>query len=241
MSTARDLIYAALLDLGAIASGETPTAAEAMDAFRRLNLMLEQWRLQSLLVYAITSASATGKTSYTVGQGGDFNIARPIRLEHAVQRVGGQTPFDYPLAPLNDAEWQAIGLKTLVSGIASSFYWDRGFPLGTVTPYPLMNTADTLILYPWTPLAGFATLDDPVSLPPGYELALQTNLTLELSAQYRDCQVSPLTAQQAMQGVHLLKVANQRPRHLGLPAALQGWGTARTGTDRAAFYGGWSR
>ena len=241
MSSARDLIYAALLDLGTIASGEAPTAAEAMDAFRRLNLMLEQWRLQSLLVYAITSASATGKTSYTVGQGGDFNIERPIRLEHAVQRLQGSPPFDYPLAPLNDAEWEAIALKGLQTGIASYFYWDRGFPTGTVTPWPLMNTADTLILYPWTVLSGFATLDDPVSFPPGYELALQTNLTLHLAAQYRDCQVNPLTAEHAMMGMSLLKVANMRPRHLGLPAALPGRFGARIGTDRAAFIGGWSR
>jgi len=41
MSSVRDLISAALVDLGAIAGGETPTATEAADSFRRLKFLLE--------------------------------------------------------------------------------------------------------------------------------------------------------------------------------------------------------
>ena len=89
MSTVRDLITAALLDLGALASGESPTAPEAQDAFRRLNLLLETWRLESLLVYAIDTVTKvlTGAASYTWGPGGDIDTTRPVHLSMALQRL----------------------------------------------------------------------------------------------------------------------------------------------------------
>jgi hypothetical protein len=88
----------------------------------------------------------------------------------------------------------------------------------------------------WHPLTAFASLDTPVAFPPGYERALQKNLSLELAPGYRDCQVTPALAQQAEQSLALLKLANTRPRYLPLPAGLP-TGRGR-GTDRAAFQTG---
>ena len=121
MSTVRDLITASLLDLGAIASGESATAAEAADAFRRLNLLLETWRLERLMVYARDEVTKvlTGASSYTIGPSGDINTTRPVALERAGQRVAGTSPtLEYPLDPLTDAGYEDLGLKGLQSGVA---------------------------------------------------------------------------------------------------------------------------
>jgi hypothetical protein len=73
-------------------------------------------------------------------------------------------------------------------------------------------------------------------LPPGYELALQTSLSIELSSSYRDCTVTPALAAQAVNSKALIKTLNAHPRLLRLPAGLPrgqgaggGWGTSSAG------------
>ena len=241
MSTVRDLITAALLDLGAIASGESPTAAEAQDALRRLNLLLETWRLESLMVYAVETVTLalTGATSYTWGTGGTLNSTRPVRLEKAELRLQTDPTLDYPLHILTDEEYEAIALKGLTSTLAWSVYLDRAYPLASLFFYPVQAAGATAVLHPWHPLTGFASLDTSVSLPPGYELALQTNLSLHLAPSYRDCVVTDDLRAQARDSKALIKSINMKPRYLRLPAGLP-TGRSRRGTDRAAFYSGWS-
>ncbi len=240
MSTVRDLVTASLLDLGALASGEACTAAEAADSFRALNLLLESWRLESLMVWSITTTTLTltGAASYTWGSGGTIASARPVHLDHAVQRQGsGASAVDFPLAIFTAEEYERIGLKALTSSIASGVYLDHSFPLASLFPWPIPPSGDTLVLYPWTPLTAFSSLDTTVALPPGYERALQSALAIEIAPMFRDCVVSPALAAKAVESKAALKVVNAHPRLLHLPAGLP-MGQGRRGTSRAAFVSG---
>ncbi len=236
----RDLVTASLLDLNAIASGEACTAAEAADSFRALNLLLESWRLESLLVYAITTTTLTltGAASYTWGPSGAINGTRPVHLDHAVQRVGsGATAVDFPLRVFSAEEYEGLGLKALTSSLASGVYLDHSFPLASLFPWPIPPSGDTLVLYPWTPLTAFASLDTTVALPPGYERALQAALAVEIAPMFRDCVVTPALAEKAVYSKALLKTINAHPRLLQLPSDLPR-GQGRRGTSRAAFLSG---
>jgi hypothetical protein len=239
MGTVRDLVTAALLDLGAIASGEAPTATEAADALRRLNLLLETWRLEHLLAYAIDTVTfvLTGGASYTIGPGGQINTTRPVRLEHAALRLPTSPALDLPLHVLTDEEYASIALKGLTSTLASCLYMDRAYPLASVFLYPTPPSG-TLVLYPWTPLTAFASLDTTVALPPGYELALQTSLSIELASMFRDCTITPALAAQAVRSKALIKVMNTQPRLLTLPAGLPTGRRGGGGVDRAGFFSG---
>lgn len=243
MSTVRDLIGAALLDLGAIASGEACTANEAADAFRRLNLIVDQWRLESLMTYArdTITLTLTGAASYTWGSGGAIPSTRPVRLEAAVQRQGsGSSALDFPLQVLTDSEYEQIGLKAMTSSIARWVYLDAAYPLAVLRTYPVLPSGDSLLLYVWHPLTAFASLDTTVALPPGYEIALQLALSIALAPSYRDCVISPALAAMAVEAKALIKGTNAYPRLLRLPAGLplgqgrSGWGA----TSSAAFLSG---
>jgi hypothetical protein len=239
MGTVRDLITASLLDLGAIASGETPTANEAADSLRAVNLLLESWRLESLLVYAVDTVTlaCTGASSYTWGTGGTINQPRPVRLDKAALRLQTDPTLDYPVEVLTDEQYESIGLKGMPSTLTSAVYLDRAYPLANLYTWPVQASGATLLLYPWHPLSAFASLDTTVSLPPGYERALQKNLALEVAPQYRDCVLPAALAAQAIEAKALLKRSNARPRFLQLPAGLP-TGRSRRGTDRAAFLRG---
>jgi hypothetical protein len=204
---------------------------------------LETWRLERLMVYARDEVTKvlTGASSYTIGPSGDINTTRPVALERAGQRVAGTSPtLEYPLDPLTDAAYEDLGLKGLQSSIARWVYLDRSYPLGTVRTYPVLPAGDTLVLYVLHPLTAFASLDTTVALPPGYELALQTSLSIELSSSYRDCQLTPALLAQAANSKALIKVNNAAPRLLQLPAGLplgqgrSGWGA----TSQAGFTSG---
>ena len=51
MPTPLDIITRAMKDIGAIASGETPTPQEAQDGFDMLNDMIDQWSNESQMTY----------------------------------------------------------------------------------------------------------------------------------------------------------------------------------------------
>ncbi len=214
------------------------TAAEAADALRATNLLLESWRLESLLVYAVDTLTLamTGAASYTIGPGGSVNTTRPVRLELAALRLAGSPSLDIPIHLLSDEEYQSIALKGLTGTWGYGLYYDRAYPLGSLFPYPVYASGSTLVLYPWHPLSPFAGLSTDVALPPGYERALQKNLAIELSPGYRDCVITPALAQQAEESLAVLKLANTRAHFLHLPAGIPTG--RRHGMDRSAFQSG---
>ncbi|MGV0879442.1 hypothetical protein V6767_20105 [Martelella sp. FLE1502] len=99
MTTARDLILLAMKDAGVIGVGQTPLAEDMNDALSNLNAMLAQWSRRRWMVYHLADAyfQATGAEYYTLGIGGDINVARIDSVESAYFRITGgptTTPVD---------------------------------------------------------------------------------------------------------------------------------------------------
>ena len=83
MPTAQDMIYESLRLMAVYAPNETPTDADVEQGLTCLNDMLDSWSNESLSCFAILEQSGTvvaGKSSYTIGPSGDFNLTRPLRL-----------------------------------------------------------------------------------------------------------------------------------------------------------------
>lgn len=159
MVTARDIITAALQDAGVTGVGQTPSGEDMNDALFRLNNMLGQWNRQRWLVFHTVDVTciSNGNISYTVGLGGNFNIARPDRLETGCfvrqlngiattsgsdfnndfsQDFGPLVPasgnfIDYPLALIEAQEdYNKIALKSLSTWPSCVFY-DAAMTMGT--------------------------------------------------------------------------------------------------------------
>ena len=70
-----DIISRAMKDIGALASGETPTPEEAQDAFDMLNDMIDQWSNEDMMIFyktEIVYPITPGQTQYTIGPGGQI-------------------------------------------------------------------------------------------------------------------------------------------------------------------------
>ena len=78
MTNPLDIISRALKDIGALESGETPTADAAQDAFDMLNDMTDQWSNEQMMVFYKTEIifpCVQNQIQYTIGPGGQIGAA----------------------------------------------------------------------------------------------------------------------------------------------------------------------
>lgn len=211
MATAQTIIDRALRLIGAIASGESPTTQESTDALTALNSMIESWQTERLYVYAMVETAFTmsvGDNSYTVGPSGNFNLTpRPPKIEDAFVREGD---IDYPLTQIDFARWDAIADKTTTSNIPEFFYYEPTLSTGTLMLWPVPSSANSLRIVTWTTLSSLAEVETTVTLPQGYQRALEYNLALEIAPEYEK-QPSQDVYRIASESIANIKRANIRP------------------------------
>lgn len=184
-TTCLDLISDALAECGILAQGETATAEDSDFAHKRLNQMIESWRIQRRLIYKIDVARHTltaDATSHTIGPSGDFVTERPTRIVRANIVVTGFTPeLHNPLNLVERAEeWAELTAPLLPGQIPSHLYCDYGWPDATLYLFPYPTQAYDLELFTWKQFDRFKTLTDAVSFPPGYYDALMYSLAERL-------------------------------------------------------------
>lgn len=231
MTTAADLINLALTDAGVLGIGQTAQAQDLTDCLRRLNMMLGQWSQRRWLVYHLvdTSKVCTGAQSYTVGTGGDFNIARPAQIEAAYMRQIAPTtptPVDFWLEPILAREdYARIALKSLSASPSTRYFYDSDFPLGRIYPWPVPSASFELHILTKAVLTQFAAIGDTVLLPLEYEEAIYYNLILRLRAAYQ-LKPDPVQIGLARSSLNTIRRANFQIGRLTMPAGLSRSGPA---------------
>jgi hypothetical protein len=220
VSTARDLIKGSLRLIGAIATGETPSADELTDALAVLNDMLDSWSLENLTLYQRSTREelswTSGQQSRTWGASGTFTSARPVDLEFAAIL---QSSTEYPLQILSPGEWAQLKQKTLTGSLPTAIYIEGSYPNATMYLWPVPNQTITLVTHTLKPLSSFATANDTVSLPPGYSRAIRFNLAIELAPEYGKS-ISEQILISAQEAKENIKRKNSKPRYLAVDAAL---------------------
>ena len=225
---ALQIISAAMRNTNALASGETPTSAEAQDSLSLLNQMMDSWSAERLMVFTITiynDVLVPGQQTYTLGTGGDFNTQRPARLERASVMWAGNVgqPLEYPLTLLTDKQWQEqIPVKNIQSTIPQYLYNDGAFPLMNLSFWCVPTIADPVKLYMWTMLTQFADLTTDYDFPPAYSEAIQYNLALRLAANNIGTIANQLTVALAINGLAVIKRMNMPLLDLRVDEALPG-------------------
>lgn len=238
VTTWRDLITLSLKSAGIVGVGQTAMAEDANDACQMLNDMIAQWQRKRYLVYHLVEQSftANGAQSYTVGPGGNFNVAeRPsiINAAFARQTVSSNpNQIDYPLDILPSRETYAqIALKSLQS-FPQWAYYDAGYPTASFFVYPVITGQfDIHIIYPAL-LQQAVQLSDNITVPPEYREALRYNLTVRLAAGY-GLAISPGVAALAKSSLQTMRTANAQIPTMGMPQALMGGGHYNIFSDRS--------
>lgn len=184
MAAALPIIARSMRLIGAIASGEMPTSAEATDALAALNSMLSSWRNQPLMAWTVDEIVAPvvpGQQAYTMGPGSDIDTIRPLDIENARLRWNG---VDYPMTIIDQAAWSLLRVKTLQSNLPQ-YVWPSGdYPLTTLSLWPTPTIPMEIIVGVRVPLESIPSLAADIALPPGYEDLLAYGLAIRIAPEY---------------------------------------------------------
>lgn len=184
MATALDLVKKSMRLCGALGQGEVPTANEATDGLNTLNAMLDSWSIDRLMVYHILQENfswASGNASRTIGSGGNFSTTRPTKIESGFTRISNQ---DYPFRVVDREHYDAITDKTTQSSYPEIIYYDATMATGTIYAYPVPSSTITVYINSWKQLGSLSALTTSLSLPPGYQRAIEYNLAVEIAPEY---------------------------------------------------------
>lgn len=226
MATVRDIGTDALRELGVLATGEVATADDLQYAIDALNRLVDQWASERLMIYTVTrttKALTSGTQNYSVGTGGDFNVARPVFVNDLRYSDSSTSPSqEYSLSSLTDDAWALISQKTLTGSLPSAYYYNPTFPTGTISFWPVpTSTTLTGVLYAPQQVAEFTTLSQTISLPPGYRRMLVKNLAVELGPSYERA-IGVDLKDQANDAKTVVKRANTRLMDMSIEAAALG-------------------
>lgn len=226
-TTGAELVELALRDSGVCGVGQTPLAEDTNDAKRRLNMLIAQWNRKRWLTYHLVDTAFTcdNSISYTVGPGGDFNIARPAQIKAAyVRQLVTSNPYnvDFPLEQIFSREdYSQIVLKNLQAGPSQYFFYDSAYPLGSVFPWPLSDSQYALHTVTQEAIPDIGALNTNINLPEEYVPALYWNLMVWLRNAY-DLPPRTTDIQQARASLNVLRQANTQVPTLRMPRALSG-------------------
>lgn len=218
--TGLSVVKAALRLLGAIGEGQTPSSSESSDALEALNAMLGVWNTNRQNLFSSSYASyalVTTQQLYTLGTGGGFNAARPVKIisiDAVIGDAGNSTPTvekaRIPIEIITVEQWGAIRSRMAKSTIPERVYPDMAFPLIALNFWPVptfTGTAPQVEIYQWARLVAFADLTTPYTFPEGYELALKSNLAVTIAPEW-DRIPSPALLQTAAQSLSALRELN---------------------------------
>lgn len=226
--SAQQIIRFALQALGRIASGDRIAPNIQQDGFDMLNMMIDRWRTQRLVVpmlSRLTYALDPDTGSYTIGPGGTIDTPRLMTLESAaiLENEGTDQEYERRLGVWDEQLWATTPLKAQTAETVTGVYFD---PMevarwGRVYIAPVPTVAKTLVLYGKVGMRGFPNLTTKQILYPGYATALYSNLAVELGPMNGLEPSRSLFATAAM-SLADIKRPNIRHRILGHPTAVGG-------------------
>lgn len=216
MSTVQNILDRAGRLISVVNSGESLTSTESSDALVALNAMLDSWRNDRLMCYAIQDQSfslVASRQTYTIGPSGtDLVTTRPVRIEGAY--FVDTNNISYGLDILDEEQWAGI-ISKLQTGTYPQRLWFQP-TMDNVTCYvhPVPSaSAGTVHFLDYTPVTAFASTSTTVDLPPGWEEALASNLALVIAPEYQ-VQPSQLVMSMAQSSKAAIKRVNGRPIRL---------------------------
>jgi hypothetical protein len=217
--TSGDLITGAMRLIGALATGETPTAPESNDGLNSLNDLLEQWSLENLTVWGTdnqTFSSVANQSLYTIGPGGNFATTRPIRINGGFSTYNG---VDFTMQLIGEDEYNRISLKTQGQTYPEKLCFINSNPLGIIKLWPVPASALPIVLNIDLELTQVPNLVTVIGFPPGYYIAMKHALAILIAADYGIVPAATIT--QVAQGTKAnLKRANKKKREMTFDPAF---------------------
>jgi hypothetical protein len=219
-NAALDYITAALRACGSQSVGEPVSADDAQTGLCILNQMIDMWNSMQLMIFTIQRLVfplVVGQQVYTVGVGGNFNIPRPPRIEKysIITNANPLLPLELPIEDLTLEDWREIPVKNITAGLCLGVWNDKGFPLMSLSYWPIPSQSLNAVIYPWIQLSTFPDLVTQFTFPPAYAECIKYNLAYRMGIEFPgDMERMPLLKDMADKAMDQIKSFNTDPADL---------------------------
>ena len=219
-NTALDIIRRAMRLAGVYSIGEEPSADETAAGLMALNGMIGTWANETLMIYAHTIDTVplvAGTALYTLGETGTVVTTRPIQALDMSYVVYQNISYTVPLMTIE--QYNSIPFKAQTAQFPWCLWYEDTYPNGSLTVYPTPLESSTLNFTSKKQLAGFTSLTDAVSLPPGYFDALCFNMAVYWGPEFDGVSIPPQLLQQAINTKRPIKRTTTDRLPMAVPAA----------------------
>lgn len=213
MTTASDLISAALRKVSSDTPSDVINGQEIATALDELNRMLASWSTESFMPQFRTLENfplVANTLSYTIGSGATFSTVRPDVTQNGCF-IRDTNSIDTPLTLITREQYDGTPLKTS-PGRPIYLFYDKQYPSGIVYLYPSPDQAYTIYLDTLKPFVQFAATTTSYAFPPEYQDAIIWNLSLRLAPEVGfSLQDHPEIVEFARESKKLIKALNAKP------------------------------
>jgi hypothetical protein len=190
-----DICTSALIEIGAVAPGETPIPDELQWCFTKLNEVLDVWAALRRYVYSyqfLVFTFPAGVNPVLLGPSPVANWSvpqRPVRLESAALILNSGIPVDLAIN-IRDKDWWALNsVKSIQTNVPTDVYPDYTYPDASLYFWPVINAGQQCRIQIWCNIPQFDQITDPIggpggpnTLPPAMRTALKLTLAESLLA-----------------------------------------------------------
>lgn len=189
-SITRDqIITGALRLVGAVALGETPSAAQISEAAETLNLMIKAWSADGMSLWAMKEYSLAltlDAATYEIGLTKTVAIDKPLKITQAYLH-DTSTNVDIPMRIITRDEYNRLGNKA-TSGQPIQIYYEPLRDYGVLHVYPPANSsavASKQIKFTYMrPFEDFDAATDEPDFPQEWFDAVKYGLASRLAGEY---------------------------------------------------------
>ena len=183
MPATSTMILNSLVMTGEKSLGATLDTDEQRYYLSRINSMIDSWSNEGLMINALSQTSfalTASQGSYTIGNGGDFNMTRPTKVVDPCF-IRDTSNVDIELQIIDMIAYGRLAQKNIDGSYPSYLAYDYGYSAtSTATVYLWPEPAASLTLYINTlqPLTNLSTMSQNLILPPGYQDAIESNFAI---------------------------------------------------------------
>jgi len=142
---------------------------------------------------------------------------RPVRINSAFVRVSNSITgtLDFPVAVISYEDYETIGIKSLPGPWPRAVYYQPSEPLGVLNYWQNPSQGE-MHLFCDSLLNKFNTLNDTITLPQGYNMALRWNLAELLMPEYgkNDPVIAQMITTNAAKSRGWIKSVNMKPQQM---------------------------
>lgn len=187
MPAVSSMILRSMRMIGEKARGDTLNSDESVECLYELNSMMDGWSIERLMCYQFLQESfpiTTNVISYTIGVGATFSTNRPTKLVDPCF-VRDANNLDSGLTIINANSYGGIVQKSVGKTYPTSIFYDSAFDssgFATIYIYPAPIANLTLYINSMKQLQSFTDVSTQMLLPPGYQVAIESNFAVHLAA-----------------------------------------------------------